>query len=126
MDLEVDDVRTTIDTHNNNTHGTQNTLVDSDEPWVKISKTSQENSNSYNELQRAKKEYLRKTKTLPLDNANVVDQMESVPAYQRREVKLEEGEIANGESDVTGTRVNVDDNGDMLNSRNSFLHGNVD
>ncbi len=121
LDLDVDDVKTTIDTHNN-----QNTLVDNDEPWVKISKSSQETSNSYNELEKAKREYLRKTKTLPLDNANVVDQMESVPAYLRREVKLEDGDIANGESDVTGTRVNVDDNGDFFNSRNSFLHDNVD
>lgn len=121
LDLEVDDVRSTIEEHTS-----RNTLVENSDPWVNISKTSNEERTSINELEKAKKEYLRKTKTIPLDNAGVVNQMESVPAYQRREVKLEDIEVANGDSDVTGTRVNVDDSGEFFNSKNSFLHDNVD
>lgn len=119
LDLDVDDVQSTIDTYSQ-----QNKLVEDTEPTVNISQSSQQKS--LNELEKAKKEYLRKTKTVPLDNANVVQQMESVPAYMRREVKLEDVDEANANSDVTSTRVNVDDSGDMFNSRNSFLHDNVD
>jgi len=121
LDLEVDDVKSTILEHQS-----RNTLVENNDPWVNISNTSKREDNSYSEMEKAKKEYLRNTKTIPLDNAGVVSEMESVPAYKRREVELEKLDEANAEGSTSGTRVNVDEAGDLYTSENSFLHGNVD
>jgi len=122
LDLEVDDVKSTIQAHQT----TRNTLVENSDPWVNISQSSRRDEATYSEMEKAKKEYLRKTKTVPLDNAGVVSQMESVPAYKRREVELENLDEASAEGFASGTRVNVDESGDMTSSRNAFLHDQPD
>ncbi len=119
IDLDIDDVKSTIASFKSESEPSQ-------EPRIKFGGNPTHIDRKLDELERAKKAYIRKAKTVPLDNPGVVSKMEKEPAYLRREVQLDSVEEANNDGTMSNTRINVDDNGDFFTSENSFLHGNVD
>ena len=77
------------------------------------------------EIEAARREYLRNQATKPLDNPQIISEMENVPAYKRRKVSLEDAK--DGRKDgVSGYKVSVDDDAPIISSNNSFLHDNID
>jgi len=68
----------------------------------------------------------RKKSSVPLDNPRVIAEMEDVPAYLRREVKLDDvNEIA--ETTNSKLSINFDENDiPKIEKNNSFFHNNVD
>ena len=77
------------------------------------------------EADAARREYLRKTNSKPLDNPKIISDMENVPAYARRNVLLDETNKTNGKQNST-YMVNMDDDNNIFISNNSFLYDNVD
>jgi cell division protein FtsZ len=73
----------------------------------------------------ARREYLRKNNSKPLDNPKTIADMENVPAYARRNVMLDETERA-GHRSHSAFMVNMDDDSHNLISNNSYLYNNVD
>jgi len=77
------------------------------------------------EMEAARREYLRNQATKPLDNPQIISEMENVPAYKRRKVSLEH--IKDQAKDgISGHKVSVDDDAPIISSNNSFLHDNID
>jgi len=77
------------------------------------------------EADAARREFLRKTNSKPLDNPKVIADLETIPAYARRNVILDETDkiAANQKSNYT---VNMDDDGSVFISNNAYLYDNVD
>lgn len=120
FDFEQDDVKRTIETIGFNKARQTN------EPYVsEHANIDQEEVRKSSELDSARREYLRKNTSIPLDNAKVVSDMENTPAYARRKVALDEVEPAKSNLRV-GYTVSVDDDGAVTHTQNSFLHDNVD
>ncbi|MBK6364541.1 MAG: cell division protein FtsZ [Saprospiraceae bacterium] len=77
------------------------------------------------EADSARREFLRKANSKPLDNPKIISDLESVPAYTRRNVILDE-ENKNNASQKSKYSVNMEDDGTVFISNNSFLYDNVD
>jgi cell division protein FtsZ len=77
------------------------------------------------EADAARREYLRKSNSKPLDNPRIIADMENVPAYARRNVVLDEAYKNNGKQHSTYT-VSMDEEGNNFLSNNSYLYDNVD
>ena len=77
------------------------------------------------EMDRTRREMLRKNSSVPLDSPKVVADMESLPAYARRNVILDDVDSA---KEVNRNRytVSMDDDGPLVQGNNSYLHDNVD
>jgi hypothetical protein len=73
----------------------------------------------------ARREYLRKSNSKPLDNPKIISDMENVPAYSRRNVVLEDTSKMQGRQHSNYT-VNMDDESNVFISNNSYLYNNVD
>lgn len=78
------------------------------------------------EMDRARREYQRKTTSKPLDNASIIADMEKVPAYKRRNIQLDEVEKSDAQREVSNYTVSVDDEFMPLRTSNGFLHNNAD
>lgn len=78
-----------------------------------------------NEAETARREYLRKMNSKPLDNPKIVSDLENVPAYARRNVVLEDDENQKGRKN-SSYMINMDEDNNILISNNSFLYDNVD
>jgi cell division protein FtsZ len=77
------------------------------------------------EADAARREYLRKTNSKPLDNPKIIADMETVPAYARRNVILDETNKASGRQHSSYT-VSMDEENNPYLSNNSYLYDNVD
>ena len=77
------------------------------------------------EADAARREYLRKSNSKPLDNPKIISDMENVPAYARRNVTLDETHKNSGRQNP-GYTVNMDDDNNAFLSNNSYLYNNVD
>ena len=77
------------------------------------------------EADAARREYLRKTNSKPLDNPKIVSDMENVPAYARRNVILDDTDKSTSKQ-VSAYTVNMDDDSTVFVSNNSYLYDNVD
>ncbi len=77
------------------------------------------------DMEAARREYLRNQSTKPLDNPQIISDMETTPAYQRRNVSLEEKRRVRNEG-LSSFKVSVDDDAPTIRSNNSFLHDNID
>lgn len=77
------------------------------------------------EIEANRRELARKNSSVPLDSPKVVADMETVPAYARRNVALDDVESASGSSRGRYT-VSMDDDSPLIGGSNSFLHDNVD
>jgi len=115
VDFDTDDVKKTI-----NMLG-----VKSEDPLLNKRGLLTEELKKKSEADAARREYLRKTNSKPLDNPKIVADMENVPAYARRNVMLDETNKTNGKQHST-YMVNMDDDNNIFVSNNSFLYDNVD
>lgn len=78
------------------------------------------------ELDRARREYQRKTTSKPLDNAAIISDMEKVPAYLRRSIELEEIQPSDSKGNLSEITIGGEDDFGHLKTSNSFLHNNAD
>lgn len=78
------------------------------------------------EMDRARREYQRKSTSKPLDNASIISDMEKVPAYLRRNIHLDEVTKSNAERNVSDYTISMDDDHIPLKTSNGFLHNNAD
>lgn len=115
VDFDQDDVKNTI-----NMLG-----VKSDDPFVSKKGILSEELRKKSEADAARREYLRKSNSKPLDNPKIISDMENVPAYARRNVTLDETHKNNGRQN-SGYTVNMDDDNNAFLSNNSYLYNNVD
>jgi cell division protein FtsZ len=77
------------------------------------------------EADAARREYLRKNNSKPLDNPKIISDLENTPAYARRNVVLDETHKSNGRQNSSYV-VSMDDENNMFLSNNSYLYNNVD
>ncbi|MBK8514837.1 MAG: hypothetical protein IPL55_00685 [Saprospiraceae bacterium] len=115
VDFGTDDVRKTIEMLG----------VKTEDPHVSKKGHLTEELKKKSEADAARREYLRKTNSKPLDNPKIISDMENVPAYARRNVTLDETHKNNGRQQSTYT-VNMDDDNNAFVSNNSYLYNNVD
>ena len=118
VDFDTDDVKRTIETL-----GVSNGNF---EPYVdEAEELRREQRRKEMEMDRTRREMLRKNSSIPLDSPKVVAEMESLPAYARRNVILDDVDSAKDKKRGNYT-VSMDDDGPIVRSNNSFLHDNVD
>jgi cell division protein FtsZ len=115
IDFDQDDVKKTI-----NMLG-----VKSEDPFVSKKGHLSEELKKKSEADAARREYLRKSNSKPLDNPKIISDMENVPAYARRNVTLDETHKNSGRLN-SGYTVNMDDDNNVFLSNNSYLYNNVD
>src|SRR5690606_27423997 len=89
-DFDDDDVKKTIDTYGVK-H--QNTIINERyDPYVQRTEGAAEKA-KVSEAENARREFLRKSNTVPLDNPDALEKAEKIPAYLRRGTKLDEDSI---------------------------------
>jgi len=118
FDFDTDDVKRTIETI-----GVSNGNF---EPFVDEAEgVRREQKRKEMEMDRTRREMLRKNSSVPLDSPKVVADMESLPAYARRNVTLDE---VDSSKEVNRRRytVSMDDDSPLIQGNNSYLHDNVD
>ena len=115
VDFDTDDVKKTI-----NMLG-----VKTDDPYVNKKGHLTEEMKKKSEADAARREYLRKNNSKPLDNPKIIADMENVPAYARRNVTLDETNKSNSKQN-SAYMINMDDDSTVFVSNNSFLYNNVD
>lgn len=115
VDFGEDDVKTTI----NMLGGKRG------DPYATRKGRLTEELKKKSEADAARREYLRKTNSKPLDNTKTISDMENIPAYTRRNVTLDETHKNNGRQQ-SGYTVNMDDDNNIYLSNNSYLYDNVD
>ncbi len=77
------------------------------------------------ETENARREYYRNLHSNSMDSPASLSQMESEPAYLRRNVQLEDVK-GSGHTTESNLSIGNDANKPIIESRNSFLHDNVD
>lgn len=95
------------------------------DPYVSGQKHLTEEQKKRSEEDAARREYLRKANSKPLDNPGIINDMENVPAYARRNVVLDDTSKTAGKQQSHYT-VNMDDDNNLFISNNSYLYNNVD
>jgi cell division protein FtsZ len=115
VDFDTDDVKKTI-----NMLG-----VRTEDPFVPKKGHLTEEMRKRSEADAARREYLRKNNSKPLDNPKIISDMENVPAYARRNVVLDETNKSNARQH-SSYMVNMDEDNNVFLSNNSFLYDNVD
>jgi cell division protein FtsZ len=78
------------------------------------------------EMENARRNYMRSTHTMPLDNAEAKEMVEKVPAYKRRGLILDEEENIPVVKGNISTTVFVDSEGTVVQTGNSFLREKID
>jgi len=119
FDFESDDIRTTIETIGVKKGNFEPVMTDED----RLIRAEQRRKEM--EMEATRRELARKNSSVPLDSPKVVADMESLPAYARRNVKLDDIDTAR---DINKNRytVSMDDDGPLISGNNSYLHDNVD
>ena len=74
---------------------------------------------------RQKKEQIRNQNLVQLNNAQNIAEMESKPAYLRRQIELEDVDQEE-QAGMSRYTVSMDEDGPEINEDNSFIHDNVD
>jgi len=117
FDFDTDDVKRTIETIG----------VAKNEPFInqQEEETRREQRRKEMEMDRTRREMLRKNTSVPLDSPKVVADMESLPAYARRNVILDDVDSSK-EINKARYTVSMDDDGPLIQGNNSYLHDNVD
>lgn len=118
IDFDTDDVRRTVECL-----GQQE-----DKPYQKPRDAEQilEERRRKAEHEQHRREALRRRTSVPLDSPQTVMDLESVPAYKRRQVELESIEEINEAEQRSATSVGLDANGELKLRDNSYLNGKVD
>lgn len=115
IEYDTDDVRKTIDMLGVRREDT------SAEDKFKLS----EEMRKKREADAARREFLRKNNSKPLDNPKIISDIENVPAYARRNVLLDDTSQAKASSHSNYT-VNMDEDNNIIINNNSYLYNNVD
>ncbi|MEE9437537.1 MAG: cell division protein FtsZ [Saprospiraceae bacterium] len=113
-EVDVSRTKQTIEMHN----GNYNNFENEDDKKVR------ENVRRQLELDRLRREEMR-ANTVPLDSAKTVNDIETIPAYARRKVVLDDVSSGNEIHD-NGFVVSMDDDGPVIQNNSSYLHDNVD
>jgi cell division protein FtsZ len=116
VDFDTDDVRKTIDMLG---------VKPSADYYPRRDAHLTEEMKKRSEADAARREYLRKNNSKPLDNPKIISDMEATPAYARRNVMLDETHKHNGRQQSSYT-VSMDDDNNMFMSNNAYLYDNVD
>jgi len=121
IDFDVDDVRDT--THNFTVENTSSYNEDKIEPEIK--KDSAMDKTKFQEMEKARRNFMRKGMMKNLDNPRSISEMENEPAYRRRNVVLDNVNDITADS-TSKYEVTMDEENPIRESGNSFLHDNVD
>lgn len=78
------------------------------------------------EIEAARREYLRKIATISLDSPDNLEKAEKEPAYLRRGIKLDTESMQPSNSKKGGTSIWIDDEGTVIQTGNSFLNSIAD
>jgi len=97
----------------------------SNEPYVGKQRMMTEELHKKREADAARREYLRKNSSKPLDNPKMVSDLETIPAYARRNVILDDTDKSTSKQN-SGYVVSMDDDSTIFVSNNSYLYDNVD
>lgn len=92
---------------------------------IMANKALSEELQAKRESEAARREYLRKSNSKPLDNPKIISDLETTPAYTRRNVVLDE-EKKSEAAQKSRFSVNMDEDGTVFISNNSYLYDNVD
>ncbi len=120
FDFDTDDVKATIEEYK----------VAEPDPIIKMEASNAEKlqQKREEERQRLRDSYIRKAQSKPLDNPQIISEMEKLPAYERNNIVLDDVEGGKKEGTMSNIRISVDEDWDMdqMNKGNAFLHDNVD
>ncbi|MEE9372474.1 MAG: cell division protein FtsZ [Saprospiraceae bacterium] len=122
IDFEDDDIKSTIDQYKvSNVSSWNESKI---EPTHNRKKTELDKE-KFEEMERARRDYMRQGVMKNLDDPRSISNMENEPAYKRRNVVLD------NVRDITADRtskfeVTIDEDNPLRESGNSFLHDNVD
>jgi len=106
---------------------TSDKFLSNDDPFIKREKEEKQQFQTEDNKEDARRQYLRRLVTKPLEDPKTIADMESQPAYLRRNVELDKIGSSNQRSNLSRLNVSVDDNSQPIIERsNSFLHDNVD
>lgn len=122
IDFEEEDVRKTMDTFGSKLRSEEKEV---EKEVVNLKEANSKVSPEKIEKEFERRAYHRSNTTKPLDNAQVIAEMENTPAYQRRKVELERNELERN-GGYSRTKISVDDEAPFMNSNNSYLHDNID
>ncbi len=121
IDFEQDDVRQTVENL-----GYSYDVFNAEKPQMTDYEREMEAiKNKRREAENARRGFLRDKMSKHLDSPKMINDMENVPAYKRRNVELEEGAQEEG-NQKSAYMVNMDDDGPIISRSNSYLHDNVD
>ncbi len=116
--FEFDNVRKNIEKYQNNQYNHQ-------EPFVNKEKTEDEAATRKKRMEEERKRRERqKNVSVKLNNPQVINELESEPAYTRRGVNLDE--VPDAESPGYSKWTISDDDEPVLRANNAYLHDNVD
>ncbi len=124
FDFEQDDVRNTIEEL-----GISNRNIYNNDPIISMEKPEMDpEERMRRDKERARKEYVRISSSKPLDNPQIISELEKIPAFERQNISLDDVSYSNERGSVSNVRISVDDDFDLdnLSRNNSFLHDNVD
>jgi cell division protein FtsZ len=114
IDFDSDDVIKTMEDL-----GVEHEMVSKKDPFVL--KKQLEERNRRMETENARREYLRKSTTIPLNSSDALEMAEKTPAYLRRGIKLDEDEATSSTTVTGGNAVFVDEEGTIVQNGNSYL-----
>ena len=115
-DFDDEDIRQTADAMNRkNPYHT--------DPFM--AKREHADREQYIEAENARRQYLRSSTTVPLDNPEALENAEKVPAYLRRGTKLDEDKIRIPVG-RTSSSIYVDEEGTVVQTGNSFIYEDAD
>jgi len=123
VDFEEDDVRKTIEELNQSNDlriSRPATPQHSTEPVEKS------NQQEYQNMEQARRSYMRRNLAMSLDNPKTISDMENEPAYKRRNVALDDTKEMKARADLSRFEISGDEEEPLQQSANSFLHENVD
>jgi len=121
VEFDTPDVEQTIrDISRNAKTMTENSI---EEPTIRREEASSSGENT--ESEEARREYYRNLNAKAMDSPKSLSQMESEPAYLRRNVQLDDV-AGSGYSAESNLSIGNDMDKPIVESRNSFLHDNVD
>lgn len=122
IDFEDDDIKSTIEQYKISNTSSWN--EDKMEPSYSDRRNDTERE-KFAEMEKARRDYMRQSVMKNLDDPRSISNMESEPAYKRRNVKLDS--VREITSDRTSKfEVTMDEDNPIRESGNSYLHDNVD
>jgi len=124
ISFEEDDVRRTIEEMNHSTEyytpqaAPTQERVSVDDSFTPAAK--------HHQMEQARRNHMRRNLTMSLDDPKLISNMESEPAYKRRNVRLDDVNDRQARADLSRFEVGTDSDNPLNKSNNSFLHENVD